>query len=104
MVCSIYEIHVGDIGTAFEVTLKDCDGVVDISTATSKELIFRKPDKTVVVKIAVFKTDGTDGIIQYLTILDDLDLKGAWSIQAKVTLPTGTWSSDIQKFKVYANL
>ena len=104
MVCSVYEIHVGDIGTAFEITLKDCDVVVDVSTATVKQIIFKKPDKTVITKTADFKTDGTDGIIHYLTILDDLDLKGTWYVQAKVTLPTGTWSSDTSKFKVYANL
>ena len=104
MVCSVYEIHVGDIGTAFEVTLKDCDVVVDVSTASVKQIIFKKPDKTVVTKTAVFKTDGTDGIIQYITILDDLDMKGTWYIQAKVSLPTGTWSSDKSKFKVYDNL
>ena len=103
MICE-NEVHVGDIGTAFEMVLKECDVVVDISTATVKEIIFRKPDKSIVTKTAEFKTGGIDGIIQYITILDDLDLKGTWSIQARVTLPTGIWSSDISKFKVYANL
>jgi len=106
MACSIYEIHVGDIGTVFEINLKDCEDIVDISTAITKEIVFKKPDvdKTVVIKDAVFKTDGTDGIIQYITILDDLDIKGTWYIQAIVQLPTGNWSSDISKFKVYSNL
>lgn len=104
MACSIYEIHLGDIGTAFEITLKDCEVIVDISTASLKQIIFRKPDKTVVTHDAIFKTDGTDGVIQYLTILNDLDQTGTWYIQAKVTLPAGTWSSDTAKFKVYKNL
>lgn len=104
MACSIYEIHLGDIGTVFEVTMKDCDVVVDISLASVMQVIFKKPDKTVVPKTAVFKTDGTDGILQYTTVLDDLDQKGTWYIQAKITMPTGTWSSDTSKFKVYANL
>lgn len=104
MACSIYEIHLQDIGTAFEVTLKDCDVVVDVSSASVKQIIFKKPNKTVVIKDAVFKTTGVDGVIQYITVLDDLDATGTWYIQARVTLPTGTWSSDTQKFKVYANL
>lgn len=104
MACSIYEIHLGDIGTAFEVTLMDCDVVVDISSASSIEIIFKKPDKSVVTQTAVFQTDGTDGIIQYITVLGDLDQIGTWYLQAKVTLPTGTWSSDTSKFKVYKNL
>ena len=100
------EIHVGDIGTSFEMVLMECLEVVDISTATIKEIIFKKPDtaKTVIIKTADFKTDGVDGIIYYKTILDDLDIKGTWYIQAKVTMPTGTWSSDTSKFKVHANL
>lgn len=104
MVCSVYEIHVGDIGTAFKVTLKDCDVIVDVSTASLKEIVFKKPDKTIVTKPAAFVTDGIDGEIQYITIDGDLDAKGTWYIQARVTLPTGTWSSDIDKFKVYDNL
>ena len=100
------EIHVGDIGTSFTMVLKECDVVVDISTATVKDIIFRKPDseKTVVIQTAEFVTDGIDGEIEYITILNDLDIKGTWYIQAKVTLPTGTWSSDTSKFKVHANL
>jgi len=104
MVCSVEEIHVGDIGTIFEITLQDCDAVVDLTGASVMEIVFKKPDKTVVVKTAALKTDGTDGIIQYITVLDDLNLKGTWSIQGDVTIPTGKWKSEIDKFKVYANL
>ena len=99
------EIHLADIGTVFRLTLKDCDDVaVDISSATTKEIIFKKPDGTQVTKAASFYSDGTDGIIEYSTIEDDLDMTGTWKIQAKVIMPTGTWSSNIQSFKVYANL
>ncbi len=104
MTCSTEEIHLGDIGTIFEITLKDCDEVVDLSGATSKLIIFKKPDKIVVTQTASFSTDGTDGIIQYATVLDDLDQTGFWYIQANVTLPSGTWSSEITRFKVYKNL
>ena len=98
------EIHTYDIGTVFEVTLLDTDVAVDVSAASSKEIIFLKPDGTSVTKTAEFGTTGIDGIIKYTTIEDDLDTVGGWKLQAKVTLPTGTWSSDISKFKVYSNL
>lgn len=103
------EIHQGDIGTVFELTLYDDTVIVDVSTATTKEVIFQKPTVNgvagaVVTKTAQFKTDGTDGIIQYTTILDDLDTVGNWKVQAKVTLPSGTWRSDISKFRVHKNL
>ena len=102
---SANEIHVGDIGTSFQVTLYDSTNIVDISGATTKTLYFLKPDGTTkLTKTASFLTDGTDGILEYLTISGDLDVSGTWKIQAKVVLPSGEWSSDIGKFKVYDNI
>lgn len=98
------EIHIGDIGTAFQVTLYDCDTVVDVSSATTVEIIFLKPDGTKVTQTASFVTDGIDGVIQYLSQNGDLDQSGGWKLQAHIVLPTGEWWSDTDKFKVYENL
>ena len=98
------EIHQYDVGTIFRVTLMDGTVAADVSGATAKSIIFSKPSGTVVEKDAAFYVDGSDGIIQYTTVTDDLDETGTWKIQARVTLATGTWSSDTQKFKVYPNL
>lgn len=99
------EIHIGDIGTIFELTLMDDVVVVDISTATVLSIHFAKPDATTVTVTASLVTDGTDGKIQYITPdANFLDQTGGWKIQGKVTLSTGTWSSDISTFKVYKNL
>ena len=99
------EIHKLDIGTVLRLTMLDCDGVVlPINDATIKEIILRKPDKTVVTKVAIFTTTGTDGQIEYITILDDLDQKGSWSIQGRIVTPSGEWKSSIAKFKVLDNL
>jgi len=107
---AINEVHVGDIGTVFEVTLKDGDVIVDLSSVvgagTTKEIIFKAPDKTVKTFSAAFKTDGTDGIIQYTTeAATDLHKQGTWKIQAHVVFsPTAEWKSDIAEFEVYKNL
>lgn len=98
------EIHVGDIGTAFDVTLYDGDDVVDLTGYTSLIFNFIKPDGTCMPKTAVPKTDGTDGILRYITIIGDLDQAGTWILQAVVELPTGKWSSDTTKFKVHGNV
>lgn len=106
------EIHLGDIGTSFELTFYEsvCTGtvqtieVVDISTATTMEIIFSKPDGTTVTQTAVFVTDGTDGAIRYFSQTGDLDQTGNWKVQGHVILPTGEWYSSISKFKVFANL
>ena len=100
------EIHIGDIGTIFEVTLMDDLVAEDIGGATALEIVFEKPDKSLVVNVASLSGDGSDGKIRYTTSLaTELDQKGNWKIQAVVTYATGkTWSSDIDKFKVYENL
>lgn len=98
------EIHNGDIGTIFEVTLKDGTVLVDLSGATTKEILFLPPNKALKTKTAAFKTDGTDGIIQYTTLAADLDQAGKWKLQAHVVLPTGEWKSDIAEFRVHKNL
>lgn len=99
------EIHKGDIGTVFEVTVKDDEIAVDISGVSVKKLKFVKPGKTVVVQDAVFKTDGTDGILTYTTIADDLNAAGAWSVQAYIEWAAG-WKghSDVLDFDVHGNV
>jgi len=101
------EIHIGDIGTIFEITLMDNLDVVDIGGATLMEIIFTKPDEAVtkVVNTAELVSDGTDGKMKYTILADtELDIVGSWKIQGRVILPTGTWSSDIDRFRVYGNL
>ena len=100
---SANEIHVGDVGTIFEVTVMDGTAVVDISTATTKQLIFKKPDGTLLTKDASFKTTGVDGILRYTTIAADLDQAGGWKLQAYIEMPTGKWHSDITEIIVYGN-
>lgn len=98
------EIHVGDIGTIFRIALTDCDVAVDLTGNTALQIIFLKPDASSVTKTAVLYGLATAGVIEYATIADDLDQAGVWKMQAKITLPTGTWSSDVEKFRVYTNL
>ncbi len=99
------EIHIGDVGTVFEITMMDDDVVQDIGSATDMEIVFEKPDKTKVTNIASRSGDGTDGKMRYvISQASELDQKGNWKIQGIITFPTGKWSSDIDKFKVYENL
>lgn len=98
------EVHVGDVGTIFRLTIMDGSSPVDLSGATTKNINFQKPDLTTMSKAGTFFTDGTDGIIQYTTSSDDLDLAGTWHIQASITLTAGQWKSEIQSFTVYPNI
>lgn len=100
------EIHVDDIGTRFEATIKDETGaVVDVSAAVTLEMVFSKPDETAVVKTALKLTDGTDGVIYYDTIDGDTDQAGSWRVQGYAALDADhVYHSDIHVFRVYPNL
>jgi len=105
---AIKEIHYLDIGTSFELTVynteDDVSSILDLSTATSMLITFQKPDTTTVVQTATLVTDGADGKMTYISVLNDIDQLGTWKIQGKVTNLLGTWHTDISKFKVYDNL
>lgn len=98
------DMHVGDIGTVLEVTLYDSGSVVDVSSATVKQIILEKPDGTAVTKTASFTTDGADGKLRYTTIANDLDAPGDWNLQVYVEMPAGKWKSDVGVFTVLPNL
>lgn len=101
------EVHVGDVGTAIEITLKDGDAVVDVSSATTKEIFLKGPDQQVSTHTAIFDAQaGVNGVIKYLTQAGDLHMAGKWKVQAHVILtnPAGEWKSDIDEFTVHENL
>lgn len=98
------EIHKDDIGTQFTVTVKDGTTAVDVSTATVKQLIFKAPGGTILIKAAALVSGGTDGIIQYTSIDGDLSEDGVWKMQGKVVIGGNTFKTDITSFKVHRNL
>lgn len=99
------EIHKYDIGTKFLRTMYDEQGsIVDISSASTKIMRFKKPNGVVVEKDTIFETDGTDGQLYYTTILNDLDQAGQWYLQVFVVLYNGQWYSDVSSFIVHDNL
>jgi MinD-like ATPase involved in chromosome partitioning or flagellar assembly len=88
------EVYVGDVGT--QIVL-DCEQ--DISTATVREILARKPDGTVVTWPA--SASGTDAI-SYTILAGDLDQRGQWRLQARVTMPDGSWLGRTAKLLVYS--
>jgi hypothetical protein len=101
------EVRLDDIGTVFEITVKKEDGSAqDISAAATRQIIFKKPDGTLLTKTAALVTDGLDGKMKYKAISGDLDAAGSWELQGRVILAAGTdeYRSDISGFEVHANL
>ena len=105
--CAEDEIHVGDAGTELIGTILDtCDtrAVADISAATTKEFVFKRPDGTTFTKTAVFVTDGSDGQIRYLSVAADFDMAGWWRIQGHVIEGSQNHHTKKATFKVLATL
>lgn len=105
----VEQLHVGDYGTLIKVLVKDIDSngnaaAEDISAATTKNIILKKPSGTKLTKTGSFTTDGSDGYIQYRTVSGDIDTAGDWELQVYLVEPSGAWYTDIVKLKVYPNL
>ena len=98
------EIHYGDIGVNFNITVMNGTAALNVSNANSINIIFQKPDGSDLTKTATLVTNGTDGNIRYTSVSGDLDQVGTWQIQARVDFGASVFSTDIQKFKVYRNI
>lgn len=98
------KLHVGDIGTIFELTVKEGVNIVDVSNASTKDITLSRPDETTVVRAAGFFSDGLDGTLTFTIIADDLSMEGTYFLQAYLVLPSWSGYSDSIKVKVQANL
>lgn len=98
------EIRQGDIGTVLRLTVMDGADIVNISSASIKQMIFTKPSMAKMTKDATFTTDGTDGQIEYVTVEGDLNEVGIWYRQAYIVMSGWTGHSDTSSFPVHPNL
>ena len=78
---------------------------VDISTATIRKVLLRKPSGDfIVADPADFVTNGADGKLKYVTVAGNVDEVGVWLAQAYVQLATLKSYTTIAYFMVDANI
>lgn len=95
------EIVLGDWGHEIQVELVECNddgsdgGFLDVSTAISVELLMTKPDpaKTVVVKVMSNVTNGTNGLVKYITETGLIDTLGIWKLKVRTTFADGRFTT-----------
>lgn len=101
---SLKNIVAGDYGQSIELTFVDVDShtAVDISSyASTIQMIFTSPTGTATAKTAVFKTDGSDGIIQY-TVEADFLTAGVWTVRGRVAGDSARLTTVTHSFEVIA--
>jgi len=106
------EIFVGDTDLPIQFHVHTCDTTVeprveselDISSATL-EIKFKKPDDSYTdILTGELVTDGTDGLAEYITLSDTLDLEGTWKGQMDVIITGSSKATSIISFKVLEKL
>ena len=90
------EVFVGDVGTEIVLDCKE-----DISAATAREIVARRPNGTRVAWSAV--ADGTTAI-KYVTQDGDLCVAGNWKLQARVELPGWSGRGEVASLVVLSAL
>lgn len=101
----IKEVQLDSVNLAIIISVIDQDGnIVDVSSASTKNILIKKPDRTVLTKTGVFVTDGTDGKIQHLTIAGDLDQLGIYEAQGDIVVGSTDIPTVVSKFKVVRNI
>jgi len=83
-----WKIEQAAVGVRFVVEILDNGVAVDISAATTMEVCLRAPSGGDKVKTATFTNTGSDGKIQFDTVVTDLDELGRWKVGAHIITPT----------------
>lgn len=99
------EIHVGAVGLSIRPHIIDeNEDDIDVSGATTKQVLITDPDGNTSAESADFVTDGTDGLIEYVTQAGDLDEPGWWQAQGYIVTGTKSFKTKILRFQVKENL
>jgi BppU N-terminal domain len=98
-------IQSNSTGTVFRRTLLKEDGsVLDLTGATTLELVFTRPNETTFTRTASVVGPATDGTIEYVGLNAEFDMVGPWRWQARAVIPSGEWWDEVFDFNVRPNL
>ena len=86
-----------------QVKIVDNGAAVDISGATTKNIILTDPSGNSSDNTADFATDGSDGVIEFQCVAGTLDEVGRWKIQGECDDSTTFWKGLVDTFFVAKN-
>jgi hypothetical protein len=88
------KMYINDIGTIWRI-----DAGEYIADATTKQFKVKKPDGTEVTWEATVDSDLHT--LTYTIVAGDYDQAGTYSAHAYIVTPSGQWTGELFKFKVY---
>ena len=97
-------VHVGAIGLELLARLVDDGVAVDISAATTLEIILKAPTSGTVKTLAAAIVDGPAGTFSASTSAGTLDEYGDWLIQGRVVTPGWDLRTEQRILPVGSNL
>ena len=104
----IDKVQLGAVGVHLKFPITDQDNKpLDVSQATTLNLVFKKPDGSIVVKTAALVNTGTDGLVEYVTEAGFLDQVKTWRVQCEIVDPNINnidLPTEIGEFTVGGNL
>lgn len=89
-----------DTGTAIDCTISDENGIIDLTGHTLLQLIIVKPDGVTLTKTATQHGAASAGTLRYITQAGDLSVKGAYELRGRVVFPSGSWTTQLERFNV----
>lgn len=89
------EAHVGDTGTILRITVRDGSDPLDLSAATSLNLVVRDAAQHVETLTGALVTDGSDGVVDFTTTSTTWTYQGVAQEQVQLVFPSGSWSAAI---------
>jgi hypothetical protein len=93
-------VRSGAIGVVITLTVEEDGAVMNLSSATMKNIDLRQPNGDVVTYPASFVTNGTDGKVTATTADGDLDQLGRYHASAHLTISGWTDHSSRLSFNV----
>lgn len=110
---------VGDVGTAVRFQVVQVDPLTrayktdpdtgaylpeSLAAATALVVNVLRPDGTRFTRPGQLVTNGTDGLVQFVTEAGELSVPGRYRADVSVTEPGGAWGTDDFVFKVEARV
>lgn len=101
------ELQIGNIGSVIVIRVVEDESPVDISGVNGKFIRMKPPSGATVEHTAEFVTNGTDGLMRYVTTSTDLPAgsHGQWYVQGKITYASGNvFYTEVLGIKVRQNI